>query len=66
MKILQKTELEKLTTPRLLAYLRAWLSVPETQDYDDEDAARMTKDNPIWSQQHRLIKSILSTREHVD
>lgn len=52
--MLTQEELEKLTTPRLLAYLRSWLTCWDSY-----------KEGSDWQDHHRLIKSILAKREHI-
>lgn len=53
--MLTKKQMEKLTTPRLLAYLRSWLTHWDSY-----------KEELEWVQHHQLIKSVLATREHVE
>lgn len=65
-KFLSEKELEKLTTPRLLNYLRSLHAYHETPHWDDERPGEMTKDNEEWKKQYSLVKSILSNREHLN
>ena len=62
-KLLTKEEMEKLTTERLLAYKNKLMQVVE---FDDEDSDRMTKSSPEWQSLYANVKSVLSTREHVE
>lgn len=53
--MLTKEQLEKLTTPRLLAYLHSWLTAWESDKEETE-----------WKEHHKLIKSVLARREHIE
>lgn len=61
---LTREELEKLTTPRLLAYLDSIRKVPENPNWDGEGG--MNKNHPRWQELYRTVKSVLATREHVE
>lgn len=63
-KFLSKEELDKLTTKRLLAYKNSLMKVPEEPNLENDD--RMNKTRPEWKKQYHLVKSVLSTREHVE
>jgi hypothetical protein len=66
MKILSKSELEKLTTPRLLAYLGSLLKCPESNGFNDlYESYELAKNDVEWIEHHQLVKSILKNREHV-
>jgi hypothetical protein len=67
MKLLTKSELEKLTTPRLLAYLKSLRKVHDYQDHDSIFGFRkLTKESKQWQETYNLVKSILTTREHIE
>lgn len=65
-RFLLKEELEKLTTPRLLSYLRSLHTYHETLHWDDEIGSEVTKSSEVWKEHHKLVKEILSKREHVN
>ncbi|HEV3251221.1 MAG TPA: hypothetical protein VGZ71_09740 [Puia sp.] len=63
---MSQKQLEKLTTQRLLAYLRSWLKAHETP-YDDYFGGKreLVKSDIEWQEHRNLIKSILAKRGHV-
>ena len=65
MKLLNKEQLEKLTTSRLLAYKNKLMMVPETSNWD-EPTAQITKDTVVWQETYLDLKEVLKTREHVE
>ena len=67
MKKLTKEQLEKLTTPRLLAYKNSWMKTHDTADWVDlcVPPNGWSKQHSEWKEHHALIKEILSTRENV-
>ena len=64
MKFLTKERLEKLTTKRILAYLRSLYVVHEGPNWDEHNK-EITKSSIEWKEQVKLVKSILATREHL-
>ena len=75
LKILSKEELEKLTTPRLLAYKTRLLKVRDYNCYcgdpsctvrSEENPDELNKSHPTWQNLFNLVKQILLTREHVE
>lgn len=73
--VLGREQLERLTTPRLKAYLHSIHQCHDHRHIDDEiDKGRaepsykhdyVTKDTQTWHDLHELVVSILNTREHV-
>ena len=59
---LTESDLQKLTTKRLLRYRISLLKCPETPSWDDR---RISKSDVNWKKHYALVKSILATREHV-
>ena len=67
MKILSRYEMEKLTTPRLLAYKNSLLTCRDDDEADEEDPyCRPGKLSDMWKRCYEECLTILSTREHVD
>lgn len=66
MKLLTKKAMEKLTTARLLAYKDKLMQVPETADWADGDRSQITKEDYDWQYTYKILKHILSSREHVE
>lgn len=66
MNLLTKQQLEKLTTPRLLAYKNKLMQVPETCNWDQEKTSRLNKESVVWQQTYATVKEILATREHAE
>lgn len=64
-KFLSKEELEKLTTPRLLAYKNKLMKYPEGPSWEEDNVFRMNKQDPRWQELYALVKNILNSREHV-
>ena len=65
-RFLLKEELEQLTTPRLLSYLHSLHTYHETIHWDEETSSEITKSSGIWKEHYKLVKEILSKREHVN
>ena len=69
-KFLSKEQMEKLTTSRLIKYLHSFLTYRDNGQHWDFDEIyerpELTKDSDLWKEHHRLIKSVLATREHVE
>jgi len=69
-KLLTESELEKLSTRNLLAYLRSLHSCHETPDWDDDwhtgRAGKIVKSSQAWKDNHALTKKVLAKREHID
>lgn len=68
--ILRVDELEKLTTPRLLAYRNSLYKVNEGPSYEEtiyggKDFSTH-KQSPKWKSAMADVKSVLDTREHLD
>ncbi len=61
---LTEADLRKLTTQRLLKYRDSLLACHETED-DDTYRKKVIKSSDEWREHYVLVKSILSTREHV-
>lgn len=66
-------ELERLTTPRLLAYLRRLLECEESIERSDWESKEVPDDDNIvfksseqWKSQYELVKSVLATRPNID
>jgi hypothetical protein len=64
-KVLNREELEKLTTARLLAYKDKLMKVPEEPNWDECDYSRINKLSPEWRNLYHLVKSVLSGRENI-
>lgn len=64
MQLLTPEALEKLTTPRLLAYRKRLLKAHETAHWDGSQEI-LTKDSPVWQEHYVKVKEILDQREHV-
>ena len=66
--ILSRERLEKLTTKRILAYLRSLYECHDGPHWvaEDQNPYELTKDSTEWKEHIQLIKAILSTREHVN
>jgi len=66
--VLSRERLDKLTTKRLLAYLRSLYVCHEGRHWDDDDhnTQELTKDSTEWKEHIQLVKSILANREHVN
>lgn len=72
-KPLNLDELEKLTTERLLAYLRKLQQCEdslECSDWSEDELVKTSgivlKNSEQWRQQHELIKTVLSDRSNID
>lgn len=65
MKLLSNEEIVKLTTPRLLAYLRSLLKAHELPNWDETNAKSLSKASPEWQGTYNSVKRELSQREHV-
>jgi hypothetical protein len=73
MKILSKEELEKLTTPRILAYKKRLLQIPDAKcscgahlgDCDLDIPPGFYKSSSEWQACYLAVKEVLATREHV-
>lgn len=63
MAVLSKEKLEKLTTKRLLAYKNSLLRYHNTSDWDQET---FSKESLEWQETYKIVKEILSAREHVE
>jgi len=61
--MLTEQQLMKLTTQRLLAYLRSWHKYHDTPNWDNDQ--EFCKQSPMWQEHYKLIKSILKEREHI-
>lgn len=66
MKLLNKEQLQKLTTQRLLSYKDVLMQVPEKPDWGDSLFSKMSKAHPQWQETYAVVKEILKTREHVE
>ncbi len=66
MKLLDKEQLQKLTTQRLLAYKNILMQVPEKPNWGDSLFTKITKEHPKWRETYAAVKEILKTREHVE
>ena len=64
--ILQRDQLEKLTTPRLLAYKKSLLSAPDEPNWDESESARLSKDSVDYERAHKDVTKVLRTRENVE
>lgn len=65
--VLSKECLDKLTTKRLLAYLRSLYECHEEPHWDEDcNSKELTKDSTEWKEHIQLVKSILANREHVN
>lgn len=69
--ILQRDQLEKMPTKRLIAYKNRLLKVVEGPIQDSYGDVRpeqryVTKQCPEWKEAIFAIRNILSTREHVE
>jgi hypothetical protein len=59
-------QLQKLTTPRLLALRDSLLTVPERGDWDNLCySPGGGKESPEWQEYYAQVKHVLSGREHV-
>jgi hypothetical protein len=65
MNLLTKEQLEKLTTPRLLAYKNKLMRVPESPNWD-EPSYQLNKTDARWQETCAAVKAVLETREHVE
>lgn len=68
-KTLTKEQMEKLTTKRLLAYLKSWREAPEHEDHEKSmygGQSQICKEDQFWKDHFEEIKSVLATREHVE
>ncbi len=65
-KFLNRNELEKLTTQRLLAYKNKLMKVPESPSWDESDDNVVNKTSSVWIEVYEDVKAILATREHVE
>lgn len=73
---LNKVQMEKLNTKRLLAYKSKLMTYPESGcenplcdcHCDDVDCYpdTMSKMRPEWKEAYKNIKEVLATREHVE
>lgn len=69
LKFLSFAEMEKLTTPRLLAYKESLYKVPEGPSHEEtiyggkDDG--MHKKRPEWKAAVAAVKAVLAKREHV-
>ena len=61
---LTKFEMERLTTPRLLAYKAKLMKYRESPNWDD--VSYITKSHPAWQEAYKNVKEVLATREHVE
>jgi hypothetical protein len=66
MNLLSIEQLEKLTTPRLLAYKKKLMQVPEEPNWDECSGSRMNKIDAAWKKAYADVKSVLSKRENVE
>jgi hypothetical protein len=67
MKILNRSEMEKLTTPRLLAYHNSLLKCREGDESREGDPYCCPgKGSEMWKRCYDVCKDILSKREHVN
>lgn len=67
-KLLNREQLEKLTTIRLLGYRDALLRCHQTQDWDFDRRyckPKIAKDTQVWKDNYVLVKEILATRENI-
>lgn len=68
--ILSFEEMQKLTTPRLLAYKNRLYKVPEGPSYEETMYGgtdhSMHKQRPEWKVAVAAVKAVLAQREHVD
>ncbi len=62
--MLSKDQLDKLTTPRLKAYLRSWMKKHDDHHWDGE-SREIVKSSPEWQEHYQLIKGVLAQREHI-
>lgn len=62
-----RTQLEALTTPRLLAYKASLMKVPEKANWDGEKFGRgyINKSQSSWQDVLNLVKTVLATRENI-
>ena len=70
-KTLSSEELERLTTPRLLAYKKRLHSCPEEASYDEREPGVTThyglyKSHPEWRAGMNRVLAVLKSRENVD
>lgn len=71
-KMIPQDELHKLSTQRVLAYLRKLQKCeesPELSDWTEEEISQVDgiifKSSEEWKEQYNLVKEILSERENV-
>lgn len=63
--------MEKLTTPRLLAYKNSLHAVPESPDWEESmyggpvSSGQINKTTPAWMTTMATLKVVLKDREHV-
>lgn len=71
---LPEAELAALSTKRLLAYRKRLLSLEDSAEKSDWDAAELSqldpdllrfKDDPAWNDVYAAVKRILAEREHI-
>lgn len=60
--LLNEEQMEKLSTPRLLAYRNRLLTVPEGPNWEESDYSRQNKQNPKWQECYSQCIAILSRR----
>lgn len=63
-KLLDFEQMNKLTTKRLLAYKNSLYKVPENNNYDRDEV--LNKKSIEWIENMKLLKEVLSEREHVE
>ena len=70
---LEKEDLEKLNTKRLLSYLKQLNKCQESLEGSDQntrtqhvDGVIEFKNSPIWILAYKNVKSILNEREHIE
>lgn len=77
MKILTREQLEKLNTKRLLTYKNRLLRVSDGNcscrdsgcNHEPQqllEDGTLIKSSPIWQETYKLVKVLLSTREHIE
>lgn len=68
-KFLDRAQLEKLPTKRLLAYRASLFRFHEGPSHDVTDYGEvpreLNKQSPEWREAMSLVKEVLATREHV-
>lgn len=65
MNILSRFEMERLTTPRLIAYRNSLLRCREGHHWDGDGDGIIAKEDDVWKRCYEVCLDILRKREHV-